>query len=233
MDTEADFMSLNKNQLVSMIINLKNENASLRDISSKLESIEHKMIQIQSELSVSKTVTNLLSERVVSLERKMANQAQYSRRECLEITGIPTTVLQRDLEEKVRFIFTKIDCVIPSERIEDCHRIGSKGTTIVKLSKRKDIKKIFANKKQLKEYDANSLKIPEGSKIYINESLCPEYRELWIKCKLLWKNKHLSSFWTANGVVKIKKQDLGNATNISHISDLVKMFPEVDLNQLK
>jgi len=161
------------------------------------------------------------------------NQAQYSRRECLEITGIPTTVLQRDLEEKVRFIFTKIDCVIPSERIEDCHRIGSKGTTIVKLSKRKDIKKIFANKKQLKEYDANSLKIPEGSKIYINESLCPEYRELWIKCKLLWKNKHLSSFWTANGVVKIKKQDLGNATNISHISDLVKMFPEVDLNQLK
>jgi len=70
MDTEADFMSLNKNQLVSMIINLKNENASLRDISSKLESIEHKMIQIQSELSVSKTVTNLLSERVVSLERE-------------------------------------------------------------------------------------------------------------------------------------------------------------------
>ena len=76
MNTEADYMALNKNQLVSMIVELKKENITLRNLSSKLEDIDQKVEQFGSELSISKTVNNLLNDRIISLERKLANQAQ-------------------------------------------------------------------------------------------------------------------------------------------------------------
>jgi len=206
---------------------LKSENAHLRDLTLQLKDIDIKISKIHSDLEISKNVSNLLHNRVISLERKLADQAQYSRRECLEITGIPTSVTNTDLEDRILSIFDKINVEVSAKDVEACHRIGSKGTTIIKLSRRKDVK----NKKMLKEASLLSLNIPEDVKIYINESLCPEYKNIWYKCRKLWKNDEISSFWTVNGTVRIKKISLGNSVLITHISDLETMFPHVDFEK--
>ena len=68
----------------------------------------------------------------------MAN-AQYSRREYLDIVGIPHEVPGGVLEEKVFKIFGKLDCNISPGSIEVCHRVGrTSDAVIVKFSKRKD-----------------------------------------------------------------------------------------------
>jgi len=79
-------------------------------------------------------------------------------------------VRDADLEGKVLKILKKIDVEVNPMNIEACHRIGTKGNSIIKLSKRKDVKRIFDNKKNLKNIDNNSIGIPDGQRIYINES---------------------------------------------------------------
>ena len=68
-------------------------------------------------------MNNLLPQRVVDLQRQYWARAQYSRREYLEITGIPRTVDDNFLEEKVIQVFQKIGCNIDFSNIKVCHRI--------------------------------------------------------------------------------------------------------------
>ena len=66
----------------------------IRKLSSKFDIM-------YSDLAVTKKVNSELSSRLVNMERQCWANAQYLRRECLEIIGIPKEVEQKDLEGKV------------------------------------------------------------------------------------------------------------------------------------
>ena len=68
--------------------------------------------------------------------------AQYSRRECLELVGILRSVSDEDLEKKVLKIFEKVGCPIEGNNIEACHRLSEKK----KKKKRKHNSEIFLPK---------------------------------------------------------------------------------------
>ena len=63
--------------------------------------------------------------------------AQYSRRECLDIVGIPREVSGEVLEEKVLKklgkLLGKLGCDISPNRIEACHHIGRGTDTVIIL----------------------------------------------------------------------------------------------------
>ena len=40
-----------------------------------------------------------------------------------------------------------------------------------------------------KDLNPNDLDFPEGTRLFINDTLCPYYRVLWNKYKKLWINK--------------------------------------------
>ena len=46
----------------------------------------------------------------------------------------------------------------------------------------------------------SNLDLLEGTKLFINESLCPYYKGLRVICKKLWNRKRIHSFFIANGV---------------------------------
>ena len=140
--------------------------------------------QLRSDLSITKLVNTKLKEKVVSLERQTWSNSQYSRRECLELSGIPETIENKDLEGTVLGIFEKLDVMVDPSNVEDSHWIkSSKGAkkVIVKLSRRKDANKIRLLKKGLKGMNLSSLGI--NSAVYINDSLCTYYKMLWGKCR--------------------------------------------------
>ena len=76
-------------------------------------------------------------------------------------------------------------------------------------------------KKDLKDFDATDLDLPAGTKLYINDSLCPYYRGLCNETKKLW-NKKVSS------TVRIRLQEKGPYCIITHIDDLKELFPDED-----
>ena len=90
------------------------------------------------------------------------------------------------LEPIVCRILHHIGVNISGDKIEACHRLGKNSDrTIVKFSSRKDCEHTMRVQKDLKNLDATDLDLPAGTKLYINDSLCPCYRGLWNEAKKL------------------------------------------------
>ena len=135
----------------------------------------------------------------MTLECQCWVNAQYSRKECVEVVSIPRQVDDKDLEAKVLSIFQKVGCTFAPEYTDDCHRLGKNNDrVIVKFTRRKDCKQVLQVKKDLKDLIADDLDLPRGTKIFVNQSLCPYYRILWSKTKRLQsmgKIKFLYIWW--------------------------------------
>ena len=167
-------------------------------------------------------------ECLVVTEQKCWANEQYSWRECLEISGIPESVSDNALEDKIQGVLHGIDVKVDTENIESCHHLkekGSKAKVILKLSKRKDAEKIILNKKKLKNIDHKKIRFSSGTKVFINESLCGYYKLLWSKCKKLFLEKKVASFWVTNGTVKIKLLN-DQIHSITHEADLLALTHE-------
>ena len=130
-------------------------------------------------------------------------------------------------------IFFKMNCKtvgneVSRHIIEACHRLKKQSDrTIVKFSRRKDFEHVMRKKSELRKLKPSKLDLPNGKKLYINESLCP-YRGLWNKCKKLWKKQRIFSFFTVNGSIRIKIRENGPYNIITHIDDLKDIFPDED-----
>ena len=149
--TEDGLVKLLKKDLISIILSqqrkIAQDNIGWWDEICKLND---NFSKLEADLTVAKNISNLLSQRVVDLERQCWANAQYSRRECLEVVGIPRSVGDNILEEKVIQVFEKVGCNIDSSNIETCHRITKKyDRIIVKFSRRKDCQCVLSVKKNL------------------------------------------------------------------------------------
>ena len=130
-------------------------------------------------MTIAKNINNLLSQQVVDLERQCWANAQYSSRECLEVVGIPCSLDDNILEEKVIQVFEKVGCSIDSSNIEACHGITKKNDrVIVKFSRRKDCQRVLSFKKNLQKLKMENTGLTGDNKVFINHSLCPYYRVL-------------------------------------------------------
>ena len=184
--TEESLEKLLKKDIINIVLSLqttaKECNAKLLE---EVHALNEKFTTLESQLLITKNVNSLLQERVIDLERQCWANAQYSRRECLEVSGIPNTIKQDELENKVLTIFKKVGCDIKNENIEACHRVRRQNNVIIKFSKRKDCQQVYSVKKDLAKLDMKEVDLPEGTQVYINQSLCPYYKSLWSKSKKL------------------------------------------------
>ena len=136
-------------------------------IRNELFDLKKDFEKLGSDLSVARQVNSVLRERVTSLKRQCWNNSQYSRRECLELTGIPETSDNNTLESTVLKIFEKLEVNVDPSNFEDCHWISSKNDpkrVIAKVSKRKDASKIRSSQRKLK--DMNLLLLVSKSRLH-------------------------------------------------------------------
>ena len=202
--TEAVLNKLSKSELVQLVLQTEASLASqITNLTTEVKDLLGYFKKLESELAVTKNVNSKLMERVVQTERQCWANAQYSRRDTIEVIGIPSPIRDKDLEDKVRNTFGEI-CVKVNERdIQTCHQLREKDRTIVKFVNRKGCTNILRVKKDLKHLDPTKLSFSEGTKIFINESLCPCYRATWNKCKKLRANKNCISFILLMGLFEL------------------------------
>ena len=118
-----------------------------------------------------------MSQWEVDLERQCWANAQYSRRECLEIIGIPHSLDDNSLEEKVVQVFEKVGCNIDSSLNIDSTlkrvTVLPKRRVIVKFSRRKDCQEVLSVKKNLQKLKMEDIGLTGDNKVFINNSVCP------------------------------------------------------------
>ena len=228
--TEETLRALNKNQIIDLFLKTQEQaNTTIASLTAEIKRLNENFQKLESDVSVVKNVNNILSKQMSSIERQCWRNAQYSRRECVEVVGLPSSIEDKDLEPTVCRVLQHIGVGITGEGIEACHRLNKQSDrTIVKFSRRKDCEHVMRKKSELRKLKPSELDLPNGTKLYINESLCPYYRGLWNQCKKLWNKRGIFSFFTVNGSIRIKIRENGPYNIITHIDDLKDIFPDED-----
>ena len=160
---------LKKENLIALVLNLQNERDKFMEkfckhldtLSNTVDNLSSKLHLIESSLVVTKTVNDNLLDHITTLKRSLHAQEQYSRRECLEIVGIPVSITDKNLQETVCNILNEIDVPCGSEDLEDCQRIKG-DRTIVKFSSRRKSSEVLCKKKKLKNIDGSKFDFNTG-----------------------------------------------------------------------
>ena len=205
--------------------------AQISTLTAEVKELSGYLKKLEADVAIVKNVNSKLVEQLVQTERQCWENVQYSRREYLELIGIPTSLKGDVLEEKVCGIFHEHGVEIGQRDIQACHRIKN-NRTIIKLSNRKDCLQVLRAKKRLKDLDGTTLNLRSDSKIFINKSLCGYYRGLWNKCKRLKGDKKIHQFYTKNGIIRLKLVENGSLKTITHVNDLKNLFPDIDTDNL-
>ena len=116
--------------------------------------------------------------------------------------------------------------------IKACHRLKDKDQAIVKFTNRKDCLRILRVKRQLQDLDPSAVNLPEGTKIFINGSLCTYYQGIWNKCKKLRDKQKVYQHYTINGLIRLRIEESGQAKTITHMVDLQDLFPDIEIDSL-
>ena len=129
-------------------------------------------------------------------------------------------------------MFDKFGVHVEGKDIQACHRLKDNDWVIIKISNRKDSFQVLPVKNDLKSLDRTELDSPEGTRIFINESLCAYYCGLWNICKKLKGMGKLHVFFASNGTIKVKMFENDRTKLIIHGADLKNMFPDIDVDNL-
>ena len=125
----------------------------------------------------------------------VGKSAQYLRRECVAVVRLPSSIEDKDFAPTVCRVLHHIGVGITGEGIEACHRLKKQSDrTVVKFLRRKDCEHFMRKKSELRKLKPSELNLPNGTKLYINENLCPYYRGLWNQCKKLWNKQGIFFF---------------------------------------
>ena len=192
--------SYHKQQLIKLFLKVQQlPNETISKLTDEIKLLKENYKKLESDILVSKTVSSLLTDQMNNVERPCWANAQYSRCECLEVVRIPSSVKIKDLEGKVCSVFNRIGVAVNPDDIEACHRFYNDLKAIVKFSKRKLCQQVLREKKELKNVDPSEFDFPEGTAIFISESLCSYYKMLWNKYKKPWEKKLICTYFTSNG----------------------------------
>ena len=133
---------------------------------------------------------------VMNMERQSWSNSQYSRWECLEVTGNPDSTESKDPQQTLLKVFEKMEIMVDPANVEDCHRIKTSNGF-----------ENFRNEKMLQKYDFqrrgwNSLLPKSGSKFALMTAHVNITNYFGKKCKSLQSNQFFHAFWVANGTVR-------------------------------
>ena len=89
-----------KRELIPIALSLQNKITVDKDAKDE-DNFNYNFAKFQAELVVTNCVNSELCKRIVTTERQCRANAQYSRRECLEVAGKPRKVDDKNLETNV------------------------------------------------------------------------------------------------------------------------------------
>ena len=175
-----------------------------------------------------------LEEKVHSLERRLEESEQYSRRTCLKITGIPESE-NENTDEVVMDVAKTIKVDLKPTDISRSHRLPTRN----KKKVTRDIVVRFVTYNNRKKFiDARrNLKDKRGyDKVYINEHLTQQRQELAWTCRKYVKEKQLLGTWTRDGRVAIKlaaengEEMVKWVTHIDDLNRIIRPAARADLD---
>ena len=179
---------------------------------------------------ISSKITSLEGEnkqlKVIALENKSDRAEQYSRRNCLRLSGIPESKGE-SVDDKVLEITNTLGANLSIDEIDRTHRLGKmRGTEssgkprdiIIKFTSYRARQKLLHNKKQLKEKGYE--------RIFINEDLTLTRDNIHYQTRKMVKEKLIQSTWTKDGTIVVRDKDskyyrIETQSDLDHVKNII------------
>lgn len=180
-------------------------------------------------------INDLLSEnkmlkgKINDLENRLEEQEQYSRRNTIEVYGIPHEK-NEDIVQVVKEVGKALDFEITTSMIDACHRMGGRpgpsNTTagiIVKFVSRLDKEELLRRRRVKRNLSTRHMNLRVDQPVYINESLTPARRKLMAEARQVKREKNIRFLWVRNGKLFMRKEESAPVIHISCQADLTKV----------
>lgn len=179
------------------------------------------------EIDKLKSENTFLKTKVETLEARVEDLEMYSRRNCLEIQGVPEENGE-SVVEVVKKVGSALDFVIEDTMIDACHRIGRRTAgrdqprgIIVKFVRRTDKELIMKRRRDRKrDFSTRHLDLPMDNPIYLNDSLSPARRRLLAQARQIRREKGFKYIWLRNGNILLRKEEGSPVIEIKTQADL-------------
>lgn len=181
---------------------------------------------LREELTATTTALNRLKEDHNNLE-------QYSRRDCLEIRGIPISEDENTNESVVK-LANKIGVKMAYQDISTCHRLPRRSdpqalpAIIVKFVRRDMRDQLYRARKRLRNMTSKDLGYRNNNRVYINESLTQSNKNLLSKCLKLKRDSKFKFLWTISGKIMLRQREDSRVFCIQSEKDLNKLIDDLD-----
>ena len=164
-------------------------------------------------------------------KQEINNIEQYSRRECLEIRGVPVQSGD-NTNEIISNIGEQIGVDIRDDDISISHRLAADNRNtnsskrypaiIVKFFRRTVRDQFYKARKNLRNISSRDIGITRlaESKIYISESLSQRNKKLFNKCLEAKKQLNYKFIWTMNGKIYLRKDECSPSICVANTSDI-------------
>lgn len=208
----------------------------LDDQSKLLESLNDELKKVQSENSSLQSKVIDLKLKCANLEKASEEAEQYSRRNTLEIRGVPCFANESPVQslELVKSIGRALNLNITSNSVDYCHRLksrtdGNPPSIVVKFVRRFDARAMLNKRRVQRSLSCKDLKglgdLKLGeSTIYIHPSLTAFRSKLRFLANT--KKKALDYKWlwvTPDGDIKMRKTDKSRTISIRDTTDLDRL----------
>lgn len=186
-------------------------------VANVLEGVQNKLSVIQDENICLKARVEELESRIKYLEHQEDQASQYSRRNCLRVSGIKEEEGE-SMENIVMSLATEIKAEIDIRDIDNVHRLGSSKPSTRQsqsnqsampsnIGRPRDIIIKFTSfrSRQIFYTRRSALKTSKVfGRVFVNEELSKKRGEVFFHARRLAKAKQVKSAWTANGVILVK-----------------------------
>ena len=213
-----------KEELIEELIIVDDITSKISDLTNRFDDFLRRFEVVSSDLAITRNCNRLLTKRVVQLENNAVTNAQYHRRESVEVNPIPPSISDEELELNICEALSLTGHEIKPNDLQACHRLKKKELVIVKFKCRKLKQKVLVNWKNLRNKSEDLRQLKFSGKLFISESMCHENHQLAYKCRQLKNAGKIHSTWFWNNAVNVKLSERSNPVKIFHIIDIEKLL---------
>ena len=96
--TRSKLNKLSKEEQVKELLSFYNLSGKINDLTKKMDNFATKFVRVFSKLQIYKSCNSVLHKQIIDLERSSLDNAQYLRREMIEISPVPLEVSNNELQ---------------------------------------------------------------------------------------------------------------------------------------
>lgn len=217
-----------KNEMSELAVSVKFVSEQLDSSKKLMETISGELASLKKENIELRLKNNILSTEVEVIKERMRSLEQYTRKNNLEISGIPVTP-EENVANIVKDVGAALGVVVQDSQISAAHRIPSyrqdrTPAIIVQFQNRAIKDNLIGKFREKKTLCSNQVnKVFKQQKVFLNDHLSPENKQFLSKLKLKCKEIGYAYVWCRDGKFFVRKASGEKAKKISTYAELDKL----------